>query len=99
MSETKCAGQLALFSVGKQQVTVYSQGGQIVTDAGLLPLASERRILTAFGLRKFGQLIDRALDAWRIEYCRLALRFYSKKTIEQSLFCIFCGSYSLWFNG
>ena len=39
MSETKCADQLSLFSVGKQQVTVDFQGGQIVTDAGLLPLA------------------------------------------------------------
>ena len=39
MSETKCADQLTLFSVGKQQVTVDFQGGQIVTDAGLLPLA------------------------------------------------------------
>ena len=39
MSDTECAAQLTLFSVGKQQVTVDFQGGQIVSDAGLLPLA------------------------------------------------------------
>ena len=37
MSKTQCAEQLTLFSVGKQEVTVDVQGGQIVSDAGLLP--------------------------------------------------------------
>lgn len=39
MSETVCSRQLHLFSVGKQQVTVDFRGGNIVSDAGLLPLA------------------------------------------------------------
>ena len=39
MSETVCSRQLNLFSVGKQQVVVDFDGGDIVSDAGLLPLA------------------------------------------------------------
>lgn len=39
MSETVCVDQLNLFSVGKQQVTVDFSGGNIVSDAGLLPIA------------------------------------------------------------
>jgi hypothetical protein len=39
MSETVCSRQLNLFSVGKQQVTVDFRGGNIVCDAGLLPMA------------------------------------------------------------
>jgi hypothetical protein len=39
MFETVCSRQLNLFSVGKQQVTVDFRGGNIVCDAGLLPLA------------------------------------------------------------
>ena len=39
MSQTACFDQLNLFSVGKQQVTVDFNGGNIVSDAGLLPIA------------------------------------------------------------
>ena len=39
MSKTARSEQLSLFSVGKQEVTVDFQGGQIVSDAGLLAIA------------------------------------------------------------
>ncbi|MEZ6035197.1 MAG: IS1380 family transposase [Planctomycetaceae bacterium] len=38
MSKTQCTGQLELFEVGRQQVTMTFDGGQIVSDAGLLPI-------------------------------------------------------------
>lgn len=38
MSETQCTQQLQLFEVGRQQVTVTFDGGQVVSDAGLLPI-------------------------------------------------------------
>lgn len=38
MSKTQCTEQLELFEVGRQQVTMTFDGGQIVSDAGLLPI-------------------------------------------------------------
>lgn len=38
MQETHCHSQLSLFEVGRQEVVVDFSGGDIVTDAGLLPL-------------------------------------------------------------
>jgi hypothetical protein len=38
MLETQCTQQLELFEVGRQRVTVDFEGGQLVSDAGLLPL-------------------------------------------------------------
>jgi hypothetical protein len=38
MSETQCTDQMELFEVGRQQVTVSFDGGNIVSDAGLLPI-------------------------------------------------------------
>lgn len=38
MSETQCTQQLQLFEVGRQQVTMTFDGGQVVSDAGLLPI-------------------------------------------------------------
>jgi hypothetical protein len=38
MSKTQCKEQLELFEVGRQQVTITFDGGQIVSDAGLLPI-------------------------------------------------------------
>ena len=38
MSETQCTEQLELFEVGRQQVTMTFDGGQVVSDAGLLPI-------------------------------------------------------------
>lgn len=37
--QTECTQQLELFEVGRQQVTVTFDGGQVVSDAGLLPIA------------------------------------------------------------
>lgn len=45
MSETECTRQLELFEVGRQRVTVAFDGGQVVSDAGLLPLAQLDREL------------------------------------------------------
>ena len=45
---TDCAEQLTFWNLGKQQVTVDFQGGQVVSDAGLLPirlLDKELRVL------------------------------------------------------
>lgn len=39
MSGTECTRQLELFEVGRQRVTVRFDGGQVVSDAGLLPVA------------------------------------------------------------
>lgn len=39
MSGTECSRQLKLFKVGLQQVTAKFDGGQVVSDAGLLPMA------------------------------------------------------------
>ena len=39
MVETECTHQLELFEVGRQQVTVDFEGGAVVSDAGLLPVA------------------------------------------------------------
>lgn len=38
MSETQCTEQLELFEVGRQQVTMSFDGGNVVSDAGLLPI-------------------------------------------------------------
>jgi hypothetical protein len=38
MIQTECTRQLELFEVGRQTVTVDFAGGQVVSDAGLLPL-------------------------------------------------------------
>ena len=38
MSETQCTEQLELFEVGWVQVTMTFDGGQVVSDAGLLPI-------------------------------------------------------------
>ncbi len=38
MSETDCTQQLELFEVGRQQVTMTFDGGDVVSDAGLLPI-------------------------------------------------------------
>ena len=38
MFQTECNGQLKLFEVGRQQVTVTFDGGDVVSDAGLLPI-------------------------------------------------------------
>lgn len=45
MSNTDCTRQLELFEVGRQQVTMSFDGGQIVSDAGLLPIAQLDREL------------------------------------------------------
>ena len=45
MDETECARQLELFEVGRQQVTINFDGGQVVSDAGLLPVAQLDREL------------------------------------------------------
>lgn len=45
MSETECTRQLELFEVGRQQVTMSFDGGQVVSDAGLLPIAQLDREL------------------------------------------------------
>lgn len=45
MSITDCTHQLELFEVGRQQVTMSFDGGQIVSDAGLLPIAQLDREL------------------------------------------------------
>ena len=39
MLKTECTTQLELFEVGRQQVTIGFEGGQVVSDAGLLPIA------------------------------------------------------------
>ena len=38
MPKTECTEQLELFEVGRQKVTMTFDGGQIVSDAGLLPI-------------------------------------------------------------
>jgi hypothetical protein len=38
MSGTECIRQMELFEVGRQRVTVDFEGGDVVTDAGLLPI-------------------------------------------------------------
>lgn len=38
MSKTECTRQLELFEVGRQQVTMTFDGGDVVSDAGLLPI-------------------------------------------------------------
>ena len=43
--KTDCSGQLTFWKIGKQQVTADFQGGQIVTDAGLLPVREFEREL------------------------------------------------------
>lgn len=45
MSLTQCTLELELFEVGRQQVTVDFDGGQVVSDAGLLPIAQLDRKL------------------------------------------------------
>lgn len=45
MVETECTRQLELFEVGQQQVTMSFDGGHVVSDAGLLPIAELDREL------------------------------------------------------
>lgn len=45
MDGTGCSRQLELFEVDRQQVTIRFDGGQVVSDAGLLPIAElDRRL-------------------------------------------------------
>lgn len=51
--KTGCSGQLTFWKVEKQQVTVDFEGGQIVTDAGLLPVRQfERKLGVLDGLAR-----------------------------------------------
>jgi hypothetical protein len=43
--KTECAAQLTFWKIGKQEVTADFQGGEIVTDAGLLPIRKFERQL------------------------------------------------------
>lgn len=45
MGETECNRQLELFEVGRQQVTIDFDGGQLTSDTGLLPIAELDRKL------------------------------------------------------
>jgi hypothetical protein len=45
MFQTECTRQWELFEVGRQRVTVAFDGGQVVSDAGLLPVAQLDREL------------------------------------------------------
>ena len=45
MDVTECTQQLELFEVGRQQVTMDFEGGQLTSDAGLLPIAELDRKL------------------------------------------------------
>lgn len=45
MLRTECTRQLELFEVGRQRVTAAFDGGQVVSDAGLLPVAELDREL------------------------------------------------------
>jgi hypothetical protein len=49
--ETGCAEQLTFWKIGKQEVTADFQGGEIVSDAGLLPIRKfERQLSILSGL-------------------------------------------------
>ena len=51
--KTGCAEQLTFWKIGKQEVTADFQGGEIVTDAGLLPIRNfERRLDILSGLAR-----------------------------------------------
>lgn len=51
--KTECAGQITFWKIGKQEVTADFQGGEIVTDAGLLPIRHfERQLGILSGLAK-----------------------------------------------
>ena len=53
MAKTRCSDQLTFWKIGKQQVTADFQGGDIVTDAGLLELRRfERRLGVVADLAK-----------------------------------------------
>jgi len=43
--KTECAAQLTFWKIGKKEVTADFQGGEIVTDAGLLPIRKFERQL------------------------------------------------------
>ena len=53
MSQTECTEQLELFEVGRQQVTMTFDGGDVVSDAGLLPVRQACATARS-GTRPFG---------------------------------------------
>lgn len=82
MSETACSRQLTLFSVGKQEVTVDFEGGQIVSDAGLLVMA---QLVEGLGI------LDDLAERWPDPRCQNQVTHSSREILAQQIYHYLAG--------
>ena len=82
MADTACSRQLILFSVGKQEVTVDFQGGQIVNDAGLLAIA---RLVEGLGI------LDDLAAQWPDPRCQAMVTHSSREMLAQQIYQYLAG--------
>lgn len=82
MSDTACSRQLTLFSVGKQEVTVDFQGGQIVSDAGLLAVA---QLVEGLGI------LDDLAAQWPDPRCQAMVTHTSREMLAQQIYQYLAG--------
>ena len=79
---TECSPQLTFWKVGKQQVTVDFEGGEIVTDAGLLAVRQfERELGILAGLA----------DGWLDPRDRAAVTYDAEQVLTQLVYQILAG--------
>ena len=82
MSATACCRQLTLFSVGKQEVTVDFQGGQIVNDAGLLAVA---QLVEGLGI------LDELAARWPDPRCQAMVTHTGREILAQQIYQYLAG--------
>jgi hypothetical protein len=82
MSEAACSRQLSLFSVGRQEVTVDFQGGQIVNDAGLLAVA---QLVEGLGI------LDELAGRWPDPRCQAMVTHTGREILAQQIYQYLAG--------
>ncbi len=80
--KTGCSGQLTFWKVGKQQVTVDFEGGQVVADAGLLAVRQSDR--------KLG-VLDELARRWPDPRDQAAVTYEAGQVLTQLLYQILAG--------
>jgi hypothetical protein len=80
--KTGCVEQLAFWKIGKQEITADFQGGEIVTDAGLLPIRNfERQLGILSGLAQ----------QWPDPRCQKLVTYHAEHVLTQLVYQILAG--------
>ena len=82
MCDAVCSRQLTLFSVGKQEVTVDFEGGQIVNDAGLLAVA---QLVEGLGI------LDDLAERWPDPRCQEMVTHQGREILAQQSYQYLAG--------